>query len=325
LFYCIANELDSLLAFKNATKLVEISFDSSWGEEVIPLKSLNGLENCVNLSSLKIENTILEDTNALLELKQLKEIIIEVSKIKMMTLPKSLKHLKQLFLSKSPIEKITESQVPESIDRIHLNKLNVENIDFLKGIKEIKWLEIWGCSLLKDLKGLSTLQSLERYEIRKCYNLTDVNEFLKLNISEWNLCFQKIPSNIIPNKLKHLVLQDVESLEGIEQFPETEILNLEGSNVKDLKGIGKLKNLKYLNLGACKNLITLDGIQELTSLKFLGINYTTNLSDIKSLEKIMINVVCIRNSNFKKIDFPDHLQNSIDYNKVVSSYDFFKN
>ena len=129
----------------------------------------------------------------------------------------------------------------------------------------------------------------------------------------------------IPNKIKHLVLQDVESLEGIEQFPETEILNLEESNVKDLKGIGKLKNLKYLNLRACKNLTTLDGIEELTLLKFLGINYTTNLSDIKSLEKIMINVVCIRNSNFKKIDFPDHLQNSIDYNRVVSSYDFFKN
>jgi hypothetical protein len=325
LYYCIANELDSLVPFKNATKLVEINFHTSWRKEVVPLKSLNGLENCINLSSLIIGRSILEDTNALLELKQLKEIIIEVSKIKMMTLPKSLKHLKQLLLSNAPIEKITETQVPESIDRIQLNYLNVDNIDFLKGIKEIKWLEIWGCSLLKDLKGLSTLQSLERYEIRKCYNLTDVNDFLKLNISEWNLCFQKIPSNIIPNKLKHLVLQDIETLEGIEQFPETEILNLEGSNVKDLKGIGKLKNLKYLNLGACKNLTTLDGIEELTSLKFLGINYTTNLSDIKSLEKIMINVVCIRNSNFKKIDFPDHLQNSIDYNKVVSSYDFFKN
>ena len=320
--YCNLNELNSFEPLKKATKLFNLNFNP-WQKCVTPIKSLKGLENCRNIKSLIIEDTILEDTTALLELDKLEVIEIIGSKIKTMTLPKSLKHLKRLKLENSPIEKIIEIQVPELVDEIKLNCLNIENINFLKGVKEIKRLEIFNCSLLKDLKGLSTLQSVKEYGIRKCFNLIDVNDFLKLNILSWDFCFKKIPSNIIQNKVKHLVLNDLETLDGIEQFPEIEILNLAGSNIKDLNGIGKLKRLKYLNLHSCQNLTTLQGIEDLTSLNFLGINYTTNLSDINSLEKMIINVVLTKYSNLKKSDFPYHLQNSINHNSVASLYDDF--
>jgi hypothetical protein len=287
--------------------------------EYIKLKSLKGLENCKNLSFISIYKVGLEDTTALFSLENIEYLHIKKTNIKFLVLPEDLGKLKAITLTHSPIEKISKTKLPEEMNCIKLTNINIDNIDFISGVKILNSFVFNKCDYLKNLKGFSNLQSLDFFEINGCFNLNDINDILNKDFNFYGFWFKNIPPNIIPNKLNTLAFRNLESCEGIEQFRELEILDLSNSEIKDLKGLSKLKKLKSLNLENCEQLITLDGIEELSFLEILNINGTSKLLDIKALDHIYINKIYYRDSNFKRLDFPIHLHHALIYNGKFTS------
>lgn len=116
--------------------------------------------------------------------------------------------------------------------------------------------------------------------------------FADVNLESY-ICSQleKTPENLVLDDLKNIKHLD------LEDAP---------SKIYSLKGISKLSNLEYLDIGY-SDLYSLDEIGMLTKLKHLDISYTSNIDDLSALK------------NLTNLEYLDISKSDIDSIEAVSS------
>ena len=315
--------------FEKLIKLESLIIYSDYLSQPKNVLSLNGLHNCIELKELLLDSFQIQDTTALSKLSKLQMLEIENGDFETLELAPVVTDLIKLKVSGcKKLNKISDSLFNEELKDFIIDNTAFTSFPKLKGVKRILRYEGDYCYQMLDLKGLKGIEYLktgysntEFLAFNNCPNLEDINDVFDLNISKLSLDMKVLPKNIIPNKITHLVLGNIESLDGIEQFPMLEFLSLkkgyEGSApIKQLSSLEKLKNLKYLKLGNCKNLESLEGLEKIEHLKMLDLTRMENLKDIKVLENMNIDALYISGCLLKKVDFPSHLQDNIDWQSI---------
>ena len=315
--------------FENLVKLESLKIDSDYKSQSKNVLSLNGLHNCREMKELCLDSFQIQDTSALSKLNKLQILEIENGDFETLELAPVATDLVKLKVNGcKKLNKISDSLFNEELKEFIINNTAFTSFPKLKGVKRILSYDGHYCNQMLDLKGLKDVEYLntgysntEFLAFNNCPNLEDINDVFDFNISKLSLDVKLLPKNISANKITHLVLGSIESLEGIEQFTELEYLSLKkqyeySAPIKKLSSLKGLKNLKYLKLGGCKNLESLEGIEQIEHLKMLDLTRMENLKDIKALDNINIDALFISGCLLKKVDFPSHLQDNIDWQSI---------
>ncbi|MDB5089168.1 MAG: hypothetical protein JWR09_3162 [Mucilaginibacter sp.] len=122
-----------------------------------------------------------------------------------------------------------------NLEKLTILNSNLENLEGVFLLKELKYLSIANLKKITSLKGIETLQCLEDLEIQSCKGIHNISEVFKLH------------------KLERFLLLDsenIESIKGIENLTElTAFLFYESTNIidGDLSPLFKLKKLSKIS------------------------------------------------------------------------------
>ena len=292
------------------------------------INSIEGIENCTNLKILEFNRLPFTDSKPLSNLYKLEEIKIFGSKTTRLELAPEVLSLKKIYLSNnSKLKEISDSRFSETIKSLDLTSTAISSFPSLKGVKSVENFSCGHCPELIDLKGLKHIEKIgslgTRLHFNKCPNLQDFNDIMHLNPSEISVEVKKLRSDIPKNSLKKLDLSRIDDLTGIEQFTELESLIIYGAELKSLLPLKNLKKLRKLSLKENSGISSLDGIEHLQHLDILDVSQMDNLKDIKALDNMQIDKLYISKCFLKKADFQSHLQDNINWQSTIPSYQFF--
>jgi hypothetical protein len=323
--YISAIDLASFQEMGNCKQLESIYFSTGYRVPFLPAKDLQGLESLAKLSSLSIKGFSIKNTHAIAGLKNLNHIYVNSDALKVFTPPTNALNLSNLILDGcAKLESIEDASFPEKLDVVDLNNSAIESFPILRGVKSIKALDLNNCKQLKQLDAMKDLVSVnenKKMEFIGCTSLENIDGFTHLPFKKVRFDFKFIPKKIAPNLYERLMMPKLESLVNIEQFPfltSLVLMTREGSApLNDLSPLLQKPELKTLYLGGCQNIKSLNGIERLKKLEKLDLTSMISLSDIKVLEEMTIELIYIKECLLKKADFPQHLQDHIDWQSVT--------
>jgi hypothetical protein len=292
------------------------------------INSIKGIENCTELKILEFNRLPFSDSKPLANLSKLEEIKIFDSEITRLELAPEVLSLKRIDVShNNKLKEISDSLFSETIASLNLTTTATSSFPSLRGVKTLEDFSCGHCPELIDLKGLKQIETLGssalKMHLDNCPNLQDFNDILHLNPIELSAEVKKLRSDIPKNTLKKLELRRIDDLTGIEQFPELEYLVLYGAELKSLLPLKNLKKLRRLSLKENSGISSLDGIEHLPHLDILDVSQMDNLKDVKALDNMQIDELYIAKCFLKKADFQAHLQDNINWQSTIPSYQFF--
>lgn len=136
--------------------------------------------------------------------------------------------------------------------------MDLQNVDGLRGLRLIEYLNLGNCHALQNLDGLKGLVSLKDLRLAKCESLQNMDGLRGLT------------------SLTHLELRDctalrnVDVLKGLRSLNDVDLSNC--TALEDLNALTGLTALREVQLPRCSALHNLDGLKELKGLQriFLG-------------------------------------------------------
>lgn len=133
------------------------------------------------------------------------------------------------------------------------------------------------------------------------------------------LSMEKLPKINPSIECDELILEDTKSLEGIGTFKNLKELRLSNGNsykpdypLEDYSQLTEIPNLKKLIIFTDKPL-PLGNLAHFKHLEVLYLVGCTQLSEPEKLAQVHIDKLYIAGCNLKKADFPDTLQDKIDW------------
>ena len=280
------------------------------------INSLNGIENCKKITSLKMSKLSISDTFPLKNLHNLKYLEITDCGIESIDLASTLIHLKRIHLARNTkLKTISKSEFAEQIDYFDIRQTGFESFPSLVGVKKILYYTCMGCYKLKDFNALNNIDTSEmpKINLTACPALEDINGAISVNTNELILELANIPKNIKANNINRIIFGKLNDLNGIDQFPNLSHLNLQATDISNTLALKNLQYITKLILQSCTELLSLEGIVNLKKPEVLDIRDTINLRDINSLMEIYPDKIYIHGSLLKKNDFPAHLQEAINW------------
>ncbi len=267
------DSLEDLVFFPNLENLTL----GDWSNNIPPITSMDGVENCTKLKSLTIISGPDKDYSALSELNNLLtfsrsmgddyENILEALKF--------CNSLEELILNNVGINNINEIELlSDSIIRLDLSNNQIEDITKLKHFRKLKVLNLSN-NKIKEIKGLENLKDLTNLNLQN-NQISDITP-LSMNTS---LTILNLKGNtaIDGNKSNYTG----ERLEALNKIAE--ILDRGGTINIDTDKLGLFTNYKALDLSG-QNLTTLEALEGLTQLTSLNLNANKlTLEDEKSQE-----------------------------------------
>jgi Leucine-rich repeat (LRR) protein len=157
-----------------------------------------------------------------------------------------------------------------ALRRVNPNQLSIsvgcealQNVDGLKGLTALEWLDLMTCTALQNVDGLKSLPSLRRFDIHGAKTLQNLDGIKGLKTLDWltlNGC---------------TALQNVDALQDLTSLRTLELYGC--TALKNVDGLKKLKSLQALDLTSCFELRNLDALKGLTALTELKIFYCEKL------------------------------------------------
>ena len=248
----------------------------------------------------------------------------------------------ELNLTSTAITEFPLFNNTKSIEKVDLSSTLIASFLNFKNIASIKDLYLGNCPKVVDFKGFENVKSIEGIYINKCVSLksfkglqntkisskvmdldgcTAIESLEDLQLSECNrikLDTEKLP---IPNanlNLNELKLPKIKSLKGLGLYKTLKHLNLNNGyysanhELEDYTHLSELTTLKMISILTQKAL-SLNVFASFTHLAALNLVGCKNLKDPEGLNKLAIDKLYIADCNLKKGDFPEHLQNNIDW------------
>lgn len=296
---------------------------NSYSEEAKVKEIPDAIKDFQSLENLNIKGNRLESfNNGILQLKNLKKLIISSNSISQLPDLSSLSNLEYLDCSSNRL-----LEIPESI--FSLLKLKTLDFGYNHNIKSISdkihqlqdleslSLEVNDIEFLppkfSQLKNLLSLNASGNPLKNHLDIITKLPKLTSLNICE-NRCKEEQIS--IPNSIKNLKLlsyldmsdcnlKDIPACIG--ELKNLEYLNLENNEIETIDPtVGSLSNLVTLNLSSNKNLSaipqTLGNLEKLETLNLYGCKSITEISDNLSKLK-QLKTIELSYTQIEKIDF----------------------
>lgn len=192
----------------------------------IELQSLDGLEYCINLERLVLQNCNLSEIKQLKYLTALKYLNIALNpEIKNISSIGYLKELEVFIASGTSIHDITPLHNNINLERIYLNNTKeITNINPLSSLHKLKVLEFYD-NKVENLSSLSKLENIERLWINQ-NNIKDLSPIQYLTKLEY----------LITN---HNLIEDIKPIQNLKKLT---ILDISFNNVSDISILNKLIN-----------------------------------------------------------------------------------
>lgn len=184
----------------------------SWGKllEEDEVVSLKGLEYAVNLTSLRVSDTNIEDTWVLEKLENLGDLWLNNVKVEDFSFIKNLTRLRSLNLDDNNISDISFLENLTNLGYLNLNNNDITDISSLENLTNLGWLElsytnISDISVLKNLTNIDIL-TLSRTNITDISVLEHLQKLEELVLDETNIKSIKVLRKL--PKLSNVILID---------------------------------------------------------------------------------------------------------------------
>ena len=249
----------------------------------MPIVSLEGLEYCVNLKFLFINNFQCMSIEPIRGLSYLEKVRLDgynrfaesESTFNDIFPLEDLVNLYYLSLRMQDIQDLAPLANLTALTELLLSQNQIHDIRALAGMTKLEILELDG----NQIEDISILKFLENLKILK------LSENHITDISPLNASLTLLKLNLSGNRI-----DDISPLENHESLTE---LNLSGNPISNISVISNFQNLTSLALGdddesePLVDISSLSYLKELQSLS-LGSNHITNLDPISSLNNLSI-------------------------------------
>lgn len=242
-------------------KILDVSFLMDDKFEIVPAKSLKGIEEAVNAEEVKLDGLDWKDFGFL----------------------KNFKKMKSLSLISNGIENIDFLKEYPELEKLDLSRNKITSLEPIKGMIKLKQL-IADTNKLTEInvvKNMPELENLTVYENK----ISDISPVEKLE----NLKYLQLAGNEIRSIDKIGKKPLLEELyftgEYTKPFDEPEMV---GNFFKDITPLATMTNLKVLYLQDVRLIEDISPLQNLTKLETLSIrnNRVTNVEPLKNLTKL---------------------------------------
>lgn len=235
----------------------------------------------IYLSSYLLNKRVI-DIKKLLQLKNLKKIELHDSIIENFEDIEEFENLEELSIIdseiiKSDFTKIGKNKKMLKLKTVFLDRTEgIENIDFLKNSKNLKFLSISETGI-KDISILNNLNQLEILYMtgNGIKNISSLRESRNLRNIRMSSNEIKDISFIGNNKnLEELGISfnRIENIEVLRNFSNLEFLSVENNPIKDFSVIRKLEKLRYLEFDILKSKEEIKNILPLSLYKYGKLN-----------------------------------------------------
>lgn len=230
------------------------------------------------------------------------------------------KSISQLTLSNTPICDFSNMIAVNSIEKLNLN--NCPNLIDFKGFENVTTIGDFSmdhCESLKSFKGFENVKTpMKELELRFCPKIESIEDLPKVDWERITLYTEKLPTPNANLNLRQLQLPKVRSLKGLGAYKNLTSLSLiqrfdpGNHELEDFSQLKELLTLKQIRISSSKS-ISLKMLNAFDHLEEVNLVGSKNLSDPNELKKIAIDKLYIADCNLKKADFPEYLQNNIDW------------
>jgi len=161
------------------------------------------------------------------------------------------------------------------------------DLTFLKNIKELKSFELLDYQV-SDISAINELNDLRLLKVNSnCNNVINCSNFPNLeSISlEW---FPNVKSLFGCVSLKSVFINccKIKDLSVFKNLQNLEVLRLKSPGIERIGDISSLENLRFLELGNARKLMSLDGIQAVPALEVLELNRCRKIKDIEPVKHL---------------------------------------
>ena len=249
------------------------------------IRNLEGLQYCINLTSLDLTGNEIIDIGDLSGLKNLKTLTLSENKIDKISGLSGLSNLTQLDLNYNEIEEISGLSELSNLEYLNLDNNKIIEVSNLSGLKNLKGLYL-SENKIDKISGLSELKNLEYLDLTGNEKI-DISDLSGLkNLSSLDLSCNKI--------------RDISALSGLKNLRN---LNLMNNEIRDISALSGLKNLRDLSLSTNK-IREINALSELNNLECLNLR-NNRISDITPLlKKKNISYVIMLNENYLNLADP---------------------
>lgn len=294
------DSLEDLVFFPNLTSLTL----GEYGPNIPKIQTMDGIENCTNLTHLELIYGTVEDYSAISKLSNLKSFcrflgndydklinslischnletvnLINMNITNVDKIIKLASTLKNLNLTLNKLNNINGIEQLENLEKLTLSSNQISNIDCLKKLTKLTHLSLSN-NQISDITPLSSNSKLEQLDL-KGNSLIDGN---RNNYTKDKL--EKIDQigKILDNGGTISI-----NVEQLKLFTNYKTLDLSSQNLTSLDVLDGMTELTSLNLNANKLTLT-DAISQnilknMTKLKSLTLS-NNNLSDISVLNSL---------------------------------------
>lgn len=267
------------------------------------------LRDIVDLTSIRLQNTLIGDLSPLSGMAKLVELSLERTLVVSLTPLASLTQLRYLDLSRTPVSDLSGVETLTNLANLYLAGTSVSDLSPLRDLESLRTLHINNTSIvdltpLVHLKGLTSL-SLKGTAVVDFAPLQGLTSLRNLKMSGTGVTDINMLSRL--HSLRSLELDNtaVTDISGLSQLYSLESLDLDHTAVDDISALqGLALQHLFLNRTSVHDLRPLTGMSSLRSLMLTD----TPVSDLSPLKGMtQLRHLYIRNSAVKDTSPLDEL------------------
>lgn len=250
-------------------------------------------DNFAGIDSLEIANTSVQNARSLMQLQGLRELWLGA--------PESIAFL---------------AQVPQLTTLTIYYAPDVESFEVLQGLKNLKTLELYLCPNLHNLARVLDEKQLDRLVLSGCTNTKNFSalraERSLRSMKELTVEYCSFSDTALLGRFEQLTILDLNGTEVKDLTPFPNMKNLEwislhGTRVSNISPLSRLEHLQYLDISETqvRDLKPLSGLTNLRNLEIVGTN-VTDLSPIAGLPLAYLSVSKSLEKQAKEL-FPEEI------------------
>lgn len=256
-------------------------------EEIIPYKNTYTKGNEGNITGLSLYNTKLKELDVLRPIAD---------------------DLLELYLIENAIHDLMQLEHFSKLVKLGLRDSTIANTDVkhLLNLTKLKFLELSETEI-RDTSYLGNLNKLEYLHLGSSFHLTEIKGLEKLTNLKVLDCsgskFLSIQQIDGPEGIDRISVScsELESMSGIERFPNLKEIDISSTGVTEIKGLESLRELRKLNVSA-SNLKKISGLDTLENLENLHLGHG-ELTKIEGLDALInLRRLNLRENEIRKVE-----------------------
>ncbi|MEJ8751476.1 cell wall-binding repeat-containing protein [Lagierella sp. ICN-221743] len=264
------------------------------------IKSLEGLEYAVNMTSLDLTGNEVIDLTPLKKCKNLETLELD---------DQYLAESGQYLTDISPLKDLTK------LKKLVLKNNKIEDLSAIGSLTELEELNLYGNRGIKSIAGFENLKKLKKLLLNRTGGITDISPLKECkDLEELSIQSNKISSIEALKDHEKLTLLDIsgnkqitdlsplekstkltrllangnkiESLDSLKNLTELKEIHVSENKIKDLSPLGKLVNLEDLDISNNPDIESLEVLKKLTNISELKINNAKKVKDFSPISKL---------------------------------------